>query len=169
MREALSLASEALSINEVPVGCVFVHANQVIGRGKNDTNRSLSGIRHAELVAIDQILLSHPPSIFAETDLYVTVEPCVMCTSALRQLKIRKVYFGCQNERFGGCGGVLKVHEGAGGYPVVGGLFRSEAVLLLRTFYTQENERAPVPAEKRGRVVKVDDLLLGIGGDSRGE
>jgi tRNA-specific adenosine deaminase 2 len=164
MRQALSIASEALSTNEVPVGCIFVHGDQVIGRGKNDTNRSLSGIRHAELVAIDQILLTHPPSIFAETDLYVTVEPCIMCASALRQLKIRKVFFGCQNERFGGCGGVLKVNEGEGGYPAEGGIFRSEGVLLLRTFYVQENQRAPVPIGKKGREVKMGDLPLDIGG-----
>jgi tRNA-specific adenosine deaminase 2 len=53
----------------------------------------------------------HPPGIFKETVLYVTVEPCIMCASALRQLGIGAVYFGCLNERFGGTGGVLTVHE----------------------------------------------------------
>lgn len=54
---------------------------------------------------------SHPPSVFSDTDVYVTVEPCIMCASALRQLKIRKVYFGCSNDRFGGTGGVLSIHS----------------------------------------------------------
>jgi len=69
------------------------------------------GTRHAEFVAIAEILQKHPPSVFKETVLYVTVEPCIMCASALRQLGIIAVYFGCFNERFGGTGGVLTVHE----------------------------------------------------------
>jgi tRNA-specific adenosine deaminase 2 len=69
------------------------------------------GTRHAEFVAIAEILQKHSPSVFKETVLYVTVEPCIMCASALRQLGISAVYFGCFNERFGGTGGVLTVHE----------------------------------------------------------
>lgn len=68
------------------------------------------GTRHAELVAINNILQRHPVSIFAETDLYVTVEPCIMCAAALRQLRIRAVYYGCANDRFGGTTGVLSVN-----------------------------------------------------------
>ncbi|KAF8451790.1 cytidine deaminase-like protein [Terfezia claveryi] len=103
MRYALEMAEIALKTDEVPVGCVFVHKGEIIGKGMNDTNRSLCGTRHAEFVALEHILKTKPPSIFQETDLYVTVEPCIMCASALRQLKIRAVYFGCLNDRFGGC------------------------------------------------------------------
>lgn len=69
------------------------------------------GTLHAEMIAISKILENHPLSVFCETDLYVTVEPCIMCASALRQLGIRKVFYGCSNERFGGTGGVLSVHS----------------------------------------------------------
>ena len=69
------------------------------------------GTRHAEFVALSQIISSRPLSVLAETDLYVTVEPCIMCASALRQYRIRAVYFGCLNERFGGCGGVMRLHS----------------------------------------------------------
>jgi tRNA-specific adenosine deaminase 2 len=62
-------------------------------------------------VAINQILKDYPLKIFPETDLYVTVEPCIMCASTLRQLKIRAVYYGAANERFGGTGGVLNIHS----------------------------------------------------------
>ena len=58
-----------------------------------------------------EIMQTHPLEIFHETDLYVTVEPCIMCASALRQFGIRTVYFGCVNERFGGTGGVLSIHS----------------------------------------------------------
>ena len=89
-------------------------------------------------------MAKHPPSILRETDLYVTVEPCIMCASALRQYRIRAVYFGCLNDRFGGCGGVMTVHSDPGldpAYPVYGGLFREEAIMLLRKFYVQENNK----------------------------
>jgi len=77
----------------------------------NDTNRSLNGTRHAEFVAIEQILAAHPMSILHETVLYVTVEPCVMCASALRQYGIMAVYYGCANDKFGGTGGVMNIHS----------------------------------------------------------
>lgn len=112
MREALTMAESALDHDETPVGCVFVYHGEIIGRGTNETNKSLNGTRHAEFVAMNQILSEHPTSIFKQTDLYVTVEPCVMCASALRQFGIRAVYFGCWNDRFGGTGGVLSIHEG---------------------------------------------------------
>lgn len=94
-----------------------------------------------------------------------------MCASALRQLGIRRVYYGCLNERFGGCGGVLRLHEdssskGSGGgdrekgYECVGGIFRNEAIMLLRRFYVQENERAPQPIGKKTRELKTDILPL---------
>jgi len=95
-------------------------------------------------------MAKHPSSILAQTDLYVTVEPCIMCASALRQYAIRAVYFGCLNDRFGGCGGVMTVHSDPAvdaAYPVYGGLFREEAIMLLRKFYVQENakgERLPL-------------------------
>jgi tRNA-specific adenosine deaminase 2 len=70
-----------------------------------------------------------------------------MCASALRQYGIRAVYFGCLNDRFGGCGGVMNIHADEGvdpGYPVYGGLFREEAIMLLRRFYVQENEKGEI-------------------------
>ncbi|RMY63001.1 hypothetical protein D0863_10768 [Hortaea werneckii] len=161
MRKAIEMAELALSSDETPVGCVFVHNGKIIGRGINGTNASLNGTRHAEFVALAEIMAKHPPSILRETDLYVTVEPCIMCASALRQYRIRAVYFGCLNDRFGGCGGVMTVHSDPGldpAYPVYGGLFREEAIMLLRKFYVQENNKAPDPKPKKNRELKTEIL-----------
>lgn len=166
MRKAIEMAELALASDETPVGCVFVHNGEVIGRGINGTNASLNvcysppfpsiphpanthspptqGTRHAEFVGLAEIMAKHPQRILTQTDLYVTVEPCIMCASALRQYGIRAVYFGCLNDRFGGCGGVMQIHADRGidpPYPVYGGLFREEAIMLLRRFYVQENEK----------------------------
>jgi tRNA-specific adenosine deaminase 2 len=72
---------------------------------------------HAELDALSHILPSATRNREAffeplnDVILYVTVEPCLMCASALRQVGIKKVFYGCANERFGGCGGVLSIHD----------------------------------------------------------
>ena len=92
-------------------------------------------------------MAKHPQSILQSTDLYVTVEPCIMCASALRQYGIRAVYFGCLNDRFGGCGGVMNIHSDRSvdkSFPVFGGLFREEAIMLLRRFYVQENDKGTI-------------------------
>lgn len=146
-----------------------MHDGTIIGRGMNATNRTYNGTRHAEFVAIDDLLSRrdknrvplHSPEILSECDLYVTVEPCIMCASLLRQLGVRKVYFGAGNEKFGGTGGVLNIHRGngrrlpesgetadanqemwkKGDYEVSGGWLREEAIVMLRRFYVQENGR----------------------------
>ncbi|KAG5456376.1 MAG: cytidine deaminase-like protein [Olpidium bornovanus] len=165
MQEAIRQAEDAWSSGEVPVGCVFVLNDEIIGSGRNRTNESLNGTRHAEFEAVDQILSSgrYDVSVFRDCELYVTVEPCVMCASALRQLGLRKVYYGCTNEKFGGCGGVFRINSDEQGhtqppYVAEGGYMRSEAIMLLRRFYVSENEHAPVPKKKANRVLKpVDD------------
>ncbi|KAI4229019.1 MAG: hypothetical protein L6R36_001167 [Xanthoria steineri] len=161
MREALKMAKQALESDETPVGCVMVHQGRIIGRGMNDTNRSLNGTRHAEFQAIDQVLETRPSSVFRATSLYVTVEPCIMCASALRQLNIQSVYFGCANERFGGTGGVLSIHSDPDidrPFAAHRGWLREEAIMLLRQFYVQENQKAPDPRVKKSRELKTEIL-----------
>jgi tRNA-specific adenosine deaminase 2 len=162
MHEALKLAEEAYAAGEVPVGCVFVHNGCIIAKGRNNTNETKNGTSHAEIEAMAALFLgknTHIPSleIMTETDLYVTVEPCLMCASALGLMKIRKVYFGCSNDKFGGCGSVFSVHLGNndhGKYEVEGGLLANEAIMMLRRFYVRENDHAPNPKKKHNRVLK---------------
>jgi tRNA-specific adenosine deaminase 2 len=158
MQQAINVAEEALKGGETPVACVLVYDGKVVARGMNDTNRSLNGTRHAEFLAISQFLEQYSADRLKETDLYVTVEPCIMCASALRQYGIRTVYYGCGNDRFGGNGSVLSIHSDSSldpGYPSYGGVYRKEAIMLLRRFYIQENENAPNPRAKGNRELKM--------------
>lgn len=158
MQKAIDTAEQALAEGETPVACVLVLEGEVVARGMNDTNRSLNGTRHAEFLAIAEFLAKFPITKLAETDLYVTVEPCIMCASALRQYGIRTVYFGCGNERFGGNGSVLSIHSDESldpPYASYGGLYRKEAIMLLRRFYIQENGNAPNPRAKGNRELNV--------------
>ena len=158
MKQAIAVAEQALAEGETPVACVLVLDGKVVARGMNDTNRSLNGTRHAEFLAINEFLAKFPVTKLAETDLYVTVEPCIMCASALRQYGIRTVYFGCGNERFGGNGSVLSIHSDESldpSYTSYGGLYRKAAIMLLRRFYIQENGNAPNPRAKGNRELNV--------------
>lgn len=163
MAVATFVAYRAFMNGETPVACVFVHepTQKILAFGCNDTNRSLNGTRHAEFVGIDKILaengLMHktPQQValfFRDVVLYVTVEPCVMCALALRHVGVGKVYFGAANDRFGGNGTVIKVQE-EDSYVGYGGIMRVEAVHLLRNFYIQENETAPVPKVKKNKEI----------------
>ncbi|KAH9950154.1 tRNA specific adenosine deaminase [Amylocystis lapponica] len=167
MRMAMTMAEEALAASEVPVGCVFIRDSKVIAKARNRTNELRNATRHAELEAIDEILadktLTPVPTArpLATTTLYVTVEPCIMCASALRQMGIARVFYGCANERFGGCGSVLGVngalaHPRHPAYEATGGYLREEAILVLRRFYITENSNAPAPKSKANRVLKTE-------------
>ncbi|SCU88165.1 LADA_0E08570g1_1 [Lachancea dasiensis] len=165
MRMATKLARYALDHDETPVACIFVHTptDQVLAYGMNDTNRSLSGVAHAEFMGIAQIqekFGAQNTAIFKDVTLYVTVEPCIMCASALKQLGIQKVVFGCGNERFGGNGSILSIHRDSCTVPqnkheLIPGVLRKEAIMLLRYFYVRENERSPKPRAKANRKLDV--------------
>lgn len=154
MEEAMRMAKEALENIEVPVGCLMVYNNEVVGKGRNEVNQTKNATRHAEMVAIDQVLDwchqhgQSPSTVFEHTVLYVTVEPCIMCAAALRLMKIPLVVYGCQNERFGGCGSVLNIASAdlpntGRPFQCIPGYRAEEAVELLKTFYKQENPNAP--------------------------
>eukprot|EP01041_Mallomonas_annulata_P012405 gene12405-26099_t len=160
MQIALDEAQTALNSLEVPVGCVFVEklldgGERILGKGYNKTNLTRNGTKHAELVAIDDIVLNQnmPVSVFKQCDLYVTCEPCIMCAAAIRKLGINHVYYGCSNERFGGNGSILNVQQDnvygtCNGYTITPGILRNEAIELFKDFYSQENKRAPAGKRK---------------------
>ncbi|EGG06385.1 uncharacterized protein MELLADRAFT_86571 [Melampsora larici-populina 98AG31] len=167
MSEAIKMAEEAFSANEIPVGCVFINEldGKLISKGRNRTNETRNASLHAEFDALSS-LLPNPKNPNLKTDfknltLYVTVEPCLMCSSALRQIGIKKVFFGCSNDRFGGCGGVISIHNDprllfSEPFVAYGGYRREEAIILLRKFYITENSNAPVPKKKTNRVLKFE-------------
>ncbi|XP_034384227.1 tRNA-specific adenosine deaminase 2 isoform X1 [Cyclopterus lumpus] len=160
MSSAFDMAKDALENGEVPVGCLMVFNDEVVGKGRNEVNETKNATRHAEMVALDQLLdrcRRHDLDVSAvceRTALYVTVEPCIMCAAALRLLNIPVVVYGCRNERFGGCGSVLDVSsallpETGSTFKCVSGHRADEAVEMLKTFYKQENPNAPKPRSRK--------------------
>jgi len=158
MRLSLTAAEVALNNGEVPVGCVFVESTtrKVLGTGYNKTNEGRNGTYHAELVALEDMLIRQglDPSIVSNCELFVTCEPCIMCAAALARLGIKKVHFGCYNDRFGGNGSILSVHldnrvPTQHPYPVEAKLLHDEAISIFQLFYQGENRRAPEAKRKR--------------------
>ncbi|KAK6465132.1 cytidine deaminase-like protein [Scheffersomyces coipomensis] len=160
MAISLFIGYKALLISETPVACILKDkkSNKIISIGYNYTNSSLNGTQHAEFIAVKR-LYEHSKDIdFSNIIMYVTVEPCIMCASFLRQLGIGEVIYGCSNDRFGGNGTVLSVHKDTflvdKPYKSIGGIARTEAIQLLRNFYIQENESAPVPKIKKNKDIE---------------
>nr|CAH8855182.1 unnamed protein product [Trichobilharzia regenti] len=168
MDVAFELACEALRCNEVPVGCAFVYRGKVIVTGRNEVNATRDATQHAEMVTIKRLEQwckenkKDFSQVLADCKLYVTVEPCIMCASALRYClptNFNSVIYGACNERFGGCGSVLNVHNAPGSVPAlncISGIEADKAVVLLKKFYSQENENAPEELRKRKCVSKID-------------
>ena len=164
-QRALDLADAAVRQGEVPVGAVFVVDGVEVARGANATNAAMDATRHAELVAVDAALADRRAVDWRNATLYVTCEPCIMCAAALAQLGLRRCFFGCSNEKFGGCGSILSLHDRA--FPCVGGLRKAEAVDLFRRFYDRDNTK--VPSDRRGdtrkrkrKKARADEALLAL-------
>ena len=137
---------------------------------KNDSRMLYPKLKKIkEIVAIDKIVDEkiYDVSILKECVLYVNVEPCVMCASALSIVFLPKVFFGCRNERFGGCGSVLSIHQFKSvpnqfeTFQYQEGIFKEESVELLKQFYNQTNQNAPESKrkEKTNKKQKIGDRI----------
>ncbi|XP_011881097.1 PREDICTED: tRNA-specific adenosine deaminase 2 [Vollenhovia emeryi] len=161
MDVALQKAEESLRAGEVPVGCLFIYNNEVIATGNNTVNETCNATRHAEINCIDQVLKfctekrTGCETVFRNLDVIVTVEPCIMCMSALLQLQVRSIVYGCANDRFGGCVSVLEVPKLYDPKVVIQGNVKGEeAMRLLQSFYKGVNPNAPESKIKKGRKTK---------------
>lgn len=155
-QECLEQAKLALREKEVAIGCIFYNTktNEVVARGRNSVNATKNATRHAEMNCIDDTIRYcslnqlEPDDLWPVLDVYVTCEPCIMCARILRNLKFNRVYYGCSNERFGGCRSVLNVANDdkiikEKKLEFVHGIREQDTINLLKTFYSGENLNAP--------------------------
>ncbi|MEO5720741.1 MAG: tRNA adenosine(34) deaminase TadA [Chthoniobacterales bacterium] len=109
MQQALRLAEKAFKAGEVPVGAVVVQAGRVIARAHNQVELLKDATAHAEMLAVTQAEAAVGDWRLNDCDLYVTKEPCAMCAGALVHVRMRRVIFGCADERSGAAGGLLNL------------------------------------------------------------
>ena len=106
MDKALELAKEAAAEGEVPVGCVIVRDGQIIATGRNRRETEKTALGHAEIEAIGNACKALGGWRLWDCTLYVTLEPCPMCTGAIINARIPRVVFGAKDDKCGACGSV---------------------------------------------------------------
>lgn len=109
MREAIKQAKKAYAIGEVPIGCVIVYEDKIIGRGYNRRTIDKNTIAHAEMIAIKKAGKKMGDWRLEDCTMYVTLEPCQMCSGAIVQSRMKKVVIGCMNPKAGCAGSVLNL------------------------------------------------------------
>jgi tRNA(adenine34) deaminase len=144
MRMALELAAQAAAAGEVPVGAVVVQDGVVVGRGYNQPISGTDPSAHAEIMALRDAGRTLGNYRLSGCDLYVTLEPCVMCSGAIMHGRIRRVIFGAGDPKTGACGGVVNLfseprlnHHAT----VTGGVMADEAVTLLQDFFASRRNK----------------------------
>ncbi len=140
MREALNLAAQAATQNEVPVGAVITLDQQIIARGANQPISHNDPTAHAEIVALRAAGQALNNYRLINTTMYVTLEPCVMCAGALLHARISRLVYATSDPKTGAMGGVIHLydlHHWNHSIACEHGLMADESVKLLREFFQQ--------------------------------
>tara|TARA_B100001113_G_C21032340_1_gene588540 strand:- start:83 stop:550 length:468 start_codon:yes stop_codon:yes gene_type:complete len=101
MQEAYRLAIKSYDCDEVPVGCVIVKDNQIIGKGHNEVEKLTDSTAHAEMIAITSASNHNNDWRLTNTSIYVTKEPCIMCYGAILNSRIENLYYGVEDSKLG--------------------------------------------------------------------
>lgn len=109
MLEALKEAEIALANDEIPIGCVIVKDGKIIGRGHNAREELQRAVMHAEVMAIEEANAYEKSWRLLDTTLFVTIEPCVMCSGAIGLARIPQVIYGAKNQKFGAAGSLYDI------------------------------------------------------------
>lgn len=138
MYSALTQAELAFEAGEIPIGAVIVYKNKIIGKGYNQTERLKDPTAHAEMLAITAAADYLKNWRLNECDLYVNVEPCVMCTGAAIAARLRSIYFSVFEPKFGACGSLYNIaEEGKVNHKIkiYTGLYADESSRLMKDFF----------------------------------
>lgn len=137
MKMALKEAEKAFVENEVPVGCVVVCENQIIGKGHNLTEKLVDVTAHAEMQAITAASNYLGAKYLTECTLYVTIEPCVMCAGAIFWSQIGKVVYGARDEKRGFTKTGNLLHPKT---EIISGILENECSELMKIFFKKLRE-----------------------------
>ena len=143
MREALTLAHEAWRAGEVPVGAVIVKDGAIIGRGYNRPITSHDPTTHAEIVAIRNAAAHLKNYRLIDCELYVTLEPCMMCVGAMLHARLKRVVYGARDPKTGACGSVIDLpgEKRLNHHAIfTGGVLAEECSEMLKAFFRERRE-----------------------------
>ncbi|WP_270736959.1 tRNA adenosine(34) deaminase TadA [Streptococcus anginosus] len=144
MREALKEAKIALDHDEIPIGCVIVKDGKVIGRGHNAREELQRAVMHAEVMAIEEANAYEKSWRLLDTTLFVTIEPCVMCSGAIGLARIPQVIYGAKNQKFGAAGSLYDIltderlnHR----VELESGILEAECAQMMQDFFRKRRQK----------------------------
>ena len=137
MREAILLAKEAADDDEAPIGAVIVRDGVIVGRGRNRREKDKNALGHAEIEAINDACKTLGGWRLIGCTMYVTLEPCPMCTGAIINSRIERVVFGAYDKKAGSCGSLINLFDLPYNHkPLLsGGFMEEECGSLLSEFF----------------------------------
>lgn len=138
MNEAINQAKKAYQNNEVPIGAVIVKDNKIIAKAYNKKEKTKLVTKHAEMIAIEKACKKLKTWHLNDCELYTTVEPCLMCTGAIVQSRIKKIYCATKNEKFGELDNV--VNNSNLKIEIEYGLLKEKSVELLQQFFNKKRK-----------------------------
>ena len=144
MKEAIKQAKKARAIEEVPIGCVIVYEGKIIGRGYNRRTIDNNTLAHAELQAIRKASRKMGDWRLEDCTLYVTLEPCQMCSGAIVQARIKRVVVGCMNPKAGCAGSILnllQMEEFNHQVELTTGVLEEECSSMMKSFFKELREK----------------------------
>lgn len=142
IKEAYKQAEKAYKCDEVPVGAIVVYKNKIIAKACNKKEKKHNSLYHAEIIAINKACKKIKSWRLSECELYVTLEPCLMCAGLIVQNRISKVYYGCKDSKGGAFGGLFDINKikGLNYYPEVKCLNHKESSDILKLFFKEKRK-----------------------------
>lgn len=144
MNQAIILARRAFAHNDVPIGAVIVRDGKIIARGENRVQKSKNPTLHAEIVAINRACKKLGTKFLDDCDIYVSLEPCAMCATAISFARIRNIYFAATDEKGGGITANARIFDTDKHLwkPKIQQMpeFADESAALLREFFKQRRK-----------------------------
>lgn len=145
MREAIKQAKKAYALGEVPIGCVIVYEGKIIGRGYNRRTIDKNTLAHAEMMAIKKASKKMDDWRLEDCTMYVTLEPCQMCSGAIVQSRMKKVVIGCMNPKAGCAGSILnllQMEEFNHQVELENGVLGEECSAMMKQFFKELREKS---------------------------
>ncbi|MFH0734404.1 MAG: nucleoside deaminase [bacterium] len=141
MSYALAEAAKAYDKDEIPVGAVIVKNNIIVGKGYNQVEHLKDPTAHAEIIAITAACNKLESKYLDDCDIYVTLEPCVMCAGAIILSRINTIYFGAFEPKFGACGSLFNIVENKNinhSPKIYSGIYENYSKELLTEFFNKK-------------------------------
>ena len=157
MKQAIRQAKKAYAIGEVPIGCVIVYQDKIIGRGYNRRTIDNNTLAHAELIAIKKASKKLNDWRLEECTMYVTLEPCQMCAGAIVQSRMTRVVVGCMNPKAGCAGSILNLldlKEFTHKVELTTGVMEEECSQMMKAFFKELRM-----AKKRRKLLKAEEEI----------